>query len=491
MLSAPRGILIFAFLLSRAVYFAAGIRFDLHPLDYYFQLLDPALLRTRLLESIFYMHIQPPGYNFLIGLVLKLVPDSSAPAAFHFLYAATGLALCLGLYRLMRLFAISSPIALALTLLFTANPSTVLYENQLNYEYPMAALLCWAAVWLLEWFQTRKLVYMAAFQAAILALMLIRSIFHPLLYFVPLCLGLLAVAPPYRRQIVVTALPSFAIMMAICLKNLILFGSFGTSIWLGYQGALMTTYQLSEQQRQSIAPELSPIASLPPIARISEYAPHIQVPPPRGVPALDQLERSTGAPNINHPAYFQVQKLYAQDARVVFQHFPQVYFRALATAWFTYFLPTSDFPFFDRTRPKIQAFDRALSTVFAGQFRDATDRKALRRAYAEGDRLSLLLYTGTFLLVAIPLLWLWSAWQTLRLDTPRASTLAFLLFNVLFISVLSNMLSCFESNRYRFPLDPFHMVMAGLFVASMLGDFTPGRTAIGKRLAYALEEVKQ
>lgn len=64
-----------AFLLSRLGSYLAGVRFDMTPLEEFWQYLDVNLLRSRLLESLWYLHSQPPLYNLYLGLVLKLTPN--------------------------------------------------------------------------------------------------------------------------------------------------------------------------------------------------------------------------------------------------------------------------------------------------------------------------------------------------------------------------------------------------------------------------------
>ena len=51
----------------------AGVRFDAHALGIYYQFIDPPLLESRLLESLFYSHGQPPLFNLFLGLVLKIL----------------------------------------------------------------------------------------------------------------------------------------------------------------------------------------------------------------------------------------------------------------------------------------------------------------------------------------------------------------------------------------------------------------------------------
>jgi hypothetical protein len=51
------------FAAARGAYYLWGIRFDGTPLLWFWQYLDPRLLKGKLLESVFYMHSQPPLFN--------------------------------------------------------------------------------------------------------------------------------------------------------------------------------------------------------------------------------------------------------------------------------------------------------------------------------------------------------------------------------------------------------------------------------------------
>lgn len=461
----PAGWIAVAFVLSRLSYYtAAGIEFDARPLQFYVQFIDPELLRTRLWESLFYLHTQPPGFNLLAGVVLKLFPASYA-AAFQFLYAALGLATGLMLYRLMHRLGIRSKIALVLTLLFLVSPAAILYENHLTYEYPILFLMAAAALALTEWTRSRRLWLLAAFQAALLSLMLIRGTYQPV-YFAIICAGLGLAFRGQRRAIALSAALPLAVVMAISFKNWMLFGAFNTGSWPGFQAAIMTSYQLSDSERHELQRRgrISPLASVPPIMPLADYEPHVNRPARRGVPVLDEAVKSTGAVNPNHLAFLEVQKHHLADARAILKEHPQALVKALATAWFTYLLPATDFPFFDHNRPRIARLDRAVNAIFFGQILDASDRKQVRRA----PWWKLPFYTGTFLLIGLPLIAGWGLWRLVsgvrsgELWPSRSVPLAFLLFNIAFVTAVSNAASCYENNRYRFSLDLFYVVLAGL-----------------------------
>ena len=55
------------FAASRIIYWLIGVRFDIVPLTFYQQYIDPALLKHDLWRSIFYLEQQPPTFNAYLG----------------------------------------------------------------------------------------------------------------------------------------------------------------------------------------------------------------------------------------------------------------------------------------------------------------------------------------------------------------------------------------------------------------------------------------
>src|SRR5690242_13088160 len=58
--------------------------------DWYWQTLRIADLGERPLESLWHMHSQPPGFNLLGAILLRVAPDGRLPEAIHLLHAALG-----------------------------------------------------------------------------------------------------------------------------------------------------------------------------------------------------------------------------------------------------------------------------------------------------------------------------------------------------------------------------------------------------------------
>src|SRR5262245_62172739 len=131
--AAYRALVVCGFLVSRAAFFAVGVRFDTSPLSYFWQLLDPELLRERLAQSLYYLHAQPPLFNLLVGIDLKLFP-SHYGSAFQVFALALGVVFVLAVFELGLRLGIRCGVAAAVALLLSVSPSAVLYEDFLFYD---------------------------------------------------------------------------------------------------------------------------------------------------------------------------------------------------------------------------------------------------------------------------------------------------------------------------------------------------------------------
>jgi hypothetical protein len=461
------------FVLSRLGYYLLGVRFDARPILHYYQFADPELLKRRLLESMYYLHVQPPGWNVYIGIALKLFPRSYA-IALQVAQLLMGLAVCWLIYYLMRALGVNRWIAFALAEWFTVSPGVVLFENYLLYEYVVGFLLVAAAASLWRYALCNSFSWLGLFFGLLLALVFFRNIFH-LIYVVAIVAALIYLykGPLYksrRRHILLASALPLLLVVGLYTKNLIVFGSFSGSTWLGMNMDTITAHQLTASEARDLVNRgvISRVSLLDLGSPIERYSPYITTPPRTGIPILDNCVTSNGATNFNCLAFVQVARAYTRDGLALLRNYPIVYLRSLRIAWFTYFLPAGDFPFFDLNRPRIRAIDRFWNIAFFGQFEDAGDRKQLRQLADRGARVSLVLHTGIYLLIGLPALWIWGVVYLVRgirrktLDRPSAILIGFLLFNIAYLTSVANFLSSFENNRYRFPLDAFYVVLLGL-----------------------------
>ena len=461
------------------------MRFDARPILHYYQFVDPQLLKHRLIESMIYLHVQPPGLNIYTGIALKLFPHSY-PIALHIAHLVLGLAICWLIYYLMRVLSVSRWIAFALAAWFTVSPGVVLFENYMLYEYVVCFLLVASAAALWRYAAVDSLPCLPLFFALLLALVLFRNMFH-LIYVVAILAALVYVFKGSRQRILLAAALPLLVVLGLYTKNWILFGSFSGSTWLGMNMDSITAHQLTGHEARDLVngDVISPVSLLDLGSPIELYRPYIQMPARTGIPVLDECVTSTGATNFNCLAFFQVQHAYTRDGLALLRNYPIVYLRSLQAAWFTYFLPAGDFPFFDLNRPRIHALDRFWDVVFFGQFEDASDRKELRRLADRGARASLVLHTGIYLLIGLPALWIWGVTYLVRgvrrktLDRPSALLIGFLLFNIAYLTAVANLLSSFENNRYRFPFDAFYVVLLGVALQQLIRRYGTAATASG------------
>ena len=121
------------FCASRAAAMFAGVRFDSSDLAGFWHFAPQHLLETRLAETIYYLHFQPPLFNLYLGSVLQIF-GSWATVAFGASFFALGLVTALSLFVLVRRLGVSERAALVLTTIFSASPASLLFENYLFYE---------------------------------------------------------------------------------------------------------------------------------------------------------------------------------------------------------------------------------------------------------------------------------------------------------------------------------------------------------------------
>ena len=123
-------ILFLFFIITRIIIHLIGVRFDMTPLYWFYQFLDPQGLTTDLAKSLLYLHIQPPGFNLFLGSVLKFSSGFELPT-FKIIYMAMGLGTALTLYSILVRLKIPVILALFSCMFFVISPPVIFFENWL------------------------------------------------------------------------------------------------------------------------------------------------------------------------------------------------------------------------------------------------------------------------------------------------------------------------------------------------------------------------
>jgi hypothetical protein len=354
---------------------------------------------------------------------------------------------------------VSAGISAALTILFSASPTVVLYESWLYYGYPAAALLCFAAVLLHRFAVSKELYVGLAFFSVLTLMAYIWPLFH-LIWFVFFCLVILYVLRAHARNVALAfCLPLLAVGV-LCAKNYVVFRSFNTGgdVITSIQGLKATTYyEIPEDEHRLLIEQgkLTPMSLVPrsSIGNIESYIDMIGAPPKTGVAVLDQVRKANGESNFNYVGLLKVAKLVSQDNRYFLRTRPDVYLRHVIQNFKLYFLPASDgWMFADQRKHSagINILDHLYRRLLLGQ------RWGAGPAY--------------FLVVGFPVLLAFGfyagAKASCRQDVSTFITLVFLVANILYLTLVTMIFGEEDFNRYRFTVDAYYLTLLGLLISS-------------------------
>lgn len=433
------------YVVSRLYFFWLGVRFETSSLEWYWQVLDPQLLSERLLESLFYLHSQPPLFNLILGVGLKLSPDHSL-VLFHVIFMGLGLLLAVAIYLLLTRFGLSPLIAAVLVLLYATSPNWLMYENWLFYDFPNAVALVLAGGTLVVFGRTDSIRWLVLFFALLTAVVWTRSLFHPVWF--AGCVGVVMVARPRRwRAVAAAAAVPLVLIFVLFAKNLVVFAFFGSSSWLGMSLTRMTTAEMDPNERDAWVREelLSPVALVPPFSPVESYE-SVGIPiTDCGIPALGWRLRSTGAPNFNHLAYLEVSRMSLSDALTVIRLHPGVYLRSVARSGVRFFWSPVNYPPF-----------RNNLVATASTYRLFESTVNLPPVAAMLGLLAFA-YGGV------------RGWRWLRGSGPGGDVFfAFSVFTIGWVFCVSSLLEFGENFRFRFAVEPLVFVMLGAVLAQVM-----------------------
>ena len=209
----------------------------------YYQFLDPVALKTDFLRSLMLLHGQPPLLNVVAGLILKAAaaigcsPEAIADLSFGVL----SLAAALLLFRLTLRGTGSRIFASAAVILFFAEPSYYggsnagVGRNNFFYEFMLQSVILVACSSAASWLRSADYRAGLVFVLAAAAVVPTRTLFHPLLWGVPVAVAvLLPKFRQYPKRSLLLAACAFCLSGAWAMKNYFLFGIMTSSSWDGY-----------------------------------------------------------------------------------------------------------------------------------------------------------------------------------------------------------------------------------------------------------------
>jgi hypothetical protein len=468
------GIITLLFVTSRAVYAVLGLTFDATTFPGYMQFIDEQLLSTRLFESLWYYHANPPLLNLLAGIGVKLF-GGHADSFFAIVFHVLGLLLAASVYVLTWRLSASRLAAAIATALLVFSPSFVLYENWFMYTFPAVALLTMSAVALHQYLQTQRTAWCATFFGLLAVLLLTRSLFH-LAWMVLIAILLTVLRYKRRRQVLLAAVVPVLLVGAWYGKNYYYFSMFSSSSWFGLGLSNISTLIVPRETLQPLVNEhrLSPFAVVSRYTEMDKLFTSQQL-PATGIPVLDQVRKSSGDYNFNSQQLIAINHYYTADAVEVIRAFPFSYVVGLVISNRLFFSPSSmNLYFSKKNRQAALPLERIFNPLLYGAapvhglMRQPNLGFQERRGYLEVN-------------TSVPLIALW--WLMLGYGyyqarkgilaadeqlEPRAIVIGFIVVTALYVYVVGTGLELGENYRYRYLIEPLMFALTAAAITDLV-----------------------
>jgi hypothetical protein len=346
-------------------------------------------------------------------------------------------------------------IAVALTILFEFNPGSLLLERWFYNTYPTEGLLVFSSLCLFRFLARGRQLYAIAFLVSAALPVFLNSSFQPI-WFLMVC-GLCYLCLRDRVwELIPAAAIIFGLIGILVLKNILLFGSFTTSSWLGMNLSRMTTFQLTDHIRQNEirTGKLSDYASIGAFSGLDAY-PMVPV-TPTGIAVLDLASKSNGPTNYNNIRYVAIAAAYLSDAlRTAFFH-PSAYLRGIVKALGCFMGPFKDEDHIDKS-------------ARLGVWNTIYDLMLVPAALPWWPRPKDCMMSVTILvgLPAIAALVLIRLVRT-RLWGPAEVTFVFILMTIAHTILSGTLFEFGENARFRAVIDPLTILLLGSLVTDLV-----------------------
>lgn len=448
-------ILLSSFLLSRVIIKLLGVSFDYNALYEYWQYLDITSLKTNLLNSLWYQHSQPPVFNLLLGIILKVSGNYSRYALEFLLLAIT---CCNGLLLLsiLRRIIYSCNLSLILSLLYILSPATMLYENELFYTTFISLLLLIAVHFMIMVSQKQSWQNSSGMFAALSLICLTRGMYH-LVWLITISGILLLMYYEKKgfKTILIAGLFSITIVGGWYLKNYLVFGNFSASSWVGINFSRIVFHN-------NEVPDSNNIASVHPFMPISYYKRFVSDDYKREYAGVNDRillmeTKNDRYINMNNAGYIKVSKKYMAASLLRVNQHPLSYLKNVFTAFIIYFTPASSYFKVTKNDNQIRYYDMLYSFNPAHLFKDDLKKK---QSLVIAAIPKLVLYTFTFFIMIT---------KGLRSKSFSFLTI-FIIITILFSLTVSSLLDYGENMRFRYEIEPLFLILAAQAIVSLKQD---------------------
>jgi len=463
-------ILFLFFTITRIIIHLIGVRFDITPLYWFYQFLDPQDLTADLSKSLMYLHIQPPGFNLFLGLVLKFASGFEL-LTFKIVYMVMGLVATLALYSILVRLKIPAILALFSCMFFAISPPVIFFENWLFYTYPVTLLVVVSCLVLHLYLEKHKWVFLFLFFIILTLIVITRSLFHPI-WFIMILIWLIFFEKKNVKKILLCACFPLLIIAGLYIKNYVIFNQTSLTSWFGMNLIKMTFTVPVEKIRPLIDhDEISSIALVKPFRIPDAYRLYANFDTLTGTPVLDKKYKSTGFVNFNHIGYISVSKQYYSAARYLIWKYPNYYFHSVAKAFYAYLRPCSDSIIIrGRNRRKMSLWVSFYQEYLLGDVLNRIWRTNYVNRFGQERTVHI-----NFLYFFIPILYTWGIIVSIKgqrlfgFQKSETLLLKYIMFNILYVTIIGNLIEISENMRFRFLILPLAYILAVTMIAFLIG----------------------
>ncbi|MDY6919951.1 MAG: hypothetical protein SV765_07045 [Pseudomonadota bacterium] len=451
-------LLLLTFVSSRMLFSGVGVEFDYSRADKFWQLLDLDELEHNLLESLFYLHSQPPIFNLITGLSLKIAPQDPGKLLgvfFHFL----GFFSSLAMFKLFVLLNFSYRSSYLLTSLYFLLPSVVLYEFWFFYTWLVSCFFIFSAYALQKFVVEKSVPYAVCFFLFIVLICLTRSLYH-MAYLLVVAATLVCFFKYKRATTTAIAVTAFVVVGGWYLKNQLIFGFFGASSW----GGMSAWKMVKDSPKLDWPEEFSVISEIDEFSPIDFYPQSYSQVPEKfsSISVLNTKAKEGGIPNFNHYGYVPLSKNYLKMSARVASEYPANYLMNVVHAFGVYSKPSWEYFFLEKNRSQIQNYIR-LFTMSDIRFFIEHRIFGLDR-YFDFPLSSLLVVPFSVIIILIFSIQ-YVRFEWLNFGGSNAVPLVlFGVFSIVFTAVMGNLVEIGENHRFRFQTAPLLWVLFAMSI---------------------------
>lgn len=327
----PRAAL--GWLLAYAALCLTGQRFDTSYLNYGWQLMPWDILSHDPLRSVWYLHVQPPVWNLILGGAARVSPLTDA-VTLQIVMAFFGFVGAWLAAVLARRLGVGRNWSVVVALVVTLNPEVVKGAFEPTYELAVGAMLLAVLVAVADLRHRnnvgRSLVVVSL---AVTLTVMTRSLYHPAWALAIIAFALWRMRSRVDRRIVIVALAIPVVAVGAWMgKNEVLYSRATMSSWFGMnlQRAVIPVLPKDQLDAMYNEGEISDIAMIGPFGNYGLYEPVVDpCEPTHSFRGNSEPMRTTDpwSPNFNYECFLPVFDQAGSDAWQVIREHPDSWLR--------------------------------------------------------------------------------------------------------------------------------------------------------------------